>query len=333
MHLLVTGGAGFIGSEFVRMICDEHPGYRVTVLDKLTYAGNRENLVTVEGRPSFRFVHGDICDADVVAPLAADADVIVNFAAETHVDRSLESAGQFVQTDVYGTYVLLEAARAAGHTRFLQVSTDEVYGERRSGFSREGDALQPRNPYAASKAGAEMLIGAYRATYGLGVITSRGSNTYGPYQYPEKVVSLFITNAIDRRDLPMYGNGRAVRDHIHVSDHARAIDVALHRGAPGEDYNVASGSEVDIIAVADAVLATVGRPESLKRFVQDRLGHDQRYAMDTAKVRALGWAPRVDFADGIAATARWYMEHEAWWRPLKHGDLAAGLRRRGELKS
>lgn len=314
MRLLVTGGAGFIGSEFVRQTFAAHPGYSVTVLDKLTYAGNRANLAPVAECPEFRFIQGDICDPEVVATLARDADVIVNFAAETHVDRALVSAGQFVQTDVYGTYVLLEAARAAGHERFLQVSTDEVYGERREGVSSEEDPLRPRNPYAASKAGAEMLIASYRATFGLGVIVTRGSNTYGPYQYREKVVPLFITNAIDHRALPIYGNGRAVRDHIHVSDHARAIDVALHRGTPGGDYNVASGVQRDIIAVADAVLAALGRPASLKCFVQDRVGHDQRYAMATAKICSLGWEPQVDFGRGVVETAGWYVENERWWR-------------------
>ena len=329
MRLLVTGGAGFIGSEFVRQTFAEHPGYSVTVLDKLTYAGNRANLAPVAEGAEFRFVQGDICDPDVVAPLAREADVILNFAAETHVDRALESAGQFVQTDIYGTYVLLEAARAAGHERFLQVSTDEVYGERREGVSHEGDPLRPRNPYAASKAGAEMLIASYRATYDLGVIVTRGSNTYGPYQYPEKVVPLFITNAIDQRALPIYGNGRAVRDHLHVSDHARAIDVALHLGTPGADYNVASGVGRDIIAVADAVLAALGRPQSLKRFVQDRVGHDQRYAMATAKIRALGWEPQVDFGGGVADTAGWYLDNEGWWRSQKLADLQSYAKRLG----
>jgi dTDP-glucose 4,6-dehydratase len=324
MRLLVTGGAGFSGSEFVRQTFAEHPSCTVTVLDKLTYAGNRANLAPVAECPGFEFVHGDICDAELVASLAPASDVIINFAAETHVDRSLQAAGQFVQTDIHGTYVLLEAARAAGHERFVQVSTDEVYGERREGVSHEGDPLRPRNPYAASKAGAEMLIASYRATYGLGVITTRGSNTYGPYQYPEKVVPLFITNAIDGRPLPIYGNGRAVRDHLHVSDHARAINVALHAGARGEDYNVASGSELDIIAVADAVLAAVGRPDSLKGFVEDRVGHDQRYAMATAKMRALGWEPRVAFGDGLPATAAWYVDNEPWWRPQRLGEPPRG---------
>lgn len=321
MRLLVTGGAGFIGSEFVRLTFNEHPDYSVTVLDKLTYAGNRQNLAAVEQQPGFRFVRGDICDAALVALLAPECDVIVNFAAETHVDRSIQGAGQFVQTDVYGTYVLLEAARAAGHRRFVQVSTDEVYGPLQHGLSHEGDPLQPRNPYAATKAAAEMVIAAYRATFGLGVITTRGSNTYGPYQYPEKVVPLFITNAIDGRPLPIYGSGRAVRDHLHVADHARGIDVALHLGTPGEDYNLATGSEVDVIAVADAVLSALGKPESLKSFVADRIGHDHRYAMDTTRLRGLGWAPRIDFCSGIEQTAAWYAEHEAWWRPLKSGEF------------
>lgn len=320
-RILVTGGAGFIGSEFVRLTFASHSGYRVTVLDKLTYAGNRQNLVTLEEEPGFRFVHGDICDAALVASLARECDVIVNFAAETHVDRSLEGAGQFVQTDVFGTYVLLEAARAAGHPRFLQVSTDEVYGPLDAGFSREGDPLRPRNPYAATKAAAEMVIASHRATYGLGVITTRGSNTYGPYQYPEKVVPLFITNAMDDLALPVYGSGCAVRDHLHVNDHARAIDVALHRGMPGEDYNLATGVELDVIDVADAVLSAVGKPESLKRFVQDRVGHDQRYAMDTTKLRRLGWEPRIDFATGIRETVHWYADNELWWRPLKSGEF------------
>ena len=317
MHLLVTGGAGFIGSEFVRLTFESHPDYRVTVIDKLTYAGNKQNLAPVEEQPAFRFVRGDICDPALVASLAQDSDAIVNFAAETHVDRSIEGAGQFVQTDVYGTYVLLEAARFAGHERFVQVSTDEVYGPLAEGYSREGDALLPRNPYASTKAAAEMVISSYRATYGLGVITTRGSNTYGPYQYPEKVVPLFITNAMDDLPLPIYGSGRAVRDHLHVTDHARAIDAALHAGTPGEDYNVATGTQWDVIDIADAVLAATGKPESLKSFVQDRVGHDGRYAMDTTKIRRLGWEPRIDVAAGIEETARWYAEHEPWWRPLK----------------
>jgi dTDP-glucose 4,6-dehydratase len=320
MHLLITGGAGFIGSEFVRMTMREHPDDRVTVLDKLTYAGNPRNLDPVRDDPRFRFVHGDIADASVVGRLAPDVDVIVNFAAESHVDRSLEAPGQFIQTDVYGTYVLLEAARAAGHRTFLQVSTDEVYGDIPSGHSREGDPLRPRSPYSASKAGGEMLVGAYRASYGLPAIVTRGSNTFGPYQFPEKIIPLFITNAMDDLPVPIYGDGSAVRDYIHVRDHCRGIDTALRRGEPGSDYNVGAGGETNGVTVADTVLEMLQKPPSLKQFVRDRSGHDRRYAVDTSRLRGLGWAPTVSFADAMRETVTWYRENEAWWRPLKSGD-------------
>jgi dTDP-glucose 4,6-dehydratase len=321
VRLLITGGAGFIGSEYVRMTLREHPGDEVVVLDKLTYAGNLANLASVSDDPRYRFVRGDIADAGLVGPLAGEVDVIVNFAAESHVDRSLEAPGQFIQTDVYGTYVLLEAALRAGHTRFLQVSTDEVYGDVDVGRSREVDALRPRSPYSASKAGGEMLVWAYRASHGLPAIITRGSNTYGPYQYPEKIVPLFITNAIDDLPLPIYGDGGAVRDYLHVEDHCRAIDTALRLGAPGEDYNIGCGGEVSGHAVADAVLAALGKPASLKQPVRDRAGHDRRYALDTAKLRSLGWEPHVDFADGIRRTVDWYLANGSWWRPLKSGEF------------
>ena len=280
MRLLVTGGAGFIGSEFVRMTLRDHPDDSVVVLDKLTYAGNERNLESVNSDPRFRFVRGDICDAGIVRDLAAGVDVIVNFAAESHVDRSLEAPGQFILTDVYGTFVLMDAAREHDHQRFVQVSTDEVYGEVASGLSVEGDPLQPRSPYSASKAGGELQVQAYRTSYGFPAIVTRGSNTYGPYQYPEKIIPLFITNAIDDRPLPIYGDGGAVRDYLYVEDHARGIDCALRHGVPGTDYNIGAGGETDGIAVADTVLRLLGKPSSLKQFVRDRLGHDRRYALE-----------------------------------------------------
>ena len=321
MRLLVAGGAGFIGSEFVRQTVQTHPEDSVVVLDKLTYAGNLRNLDPVAGDARFRFVHGDICDADTVGGLAAQVDAIVNFAAESHVDRSLEAPGQFIQTDVYGTFVLLDAARRAEHSRFLQVSTDEVYGDIALGQSSEGDALRPRSPYSASKAGGEMMAWAYRESYGVPVITTRGSNTYGPYQYPEKIIPLFITNAIDDRPLPIYGDGGAVRDYLHVADHVRGIDTALRRGVPGEDYNIGYGGETNGHQVADLVLGALGKPGTLKQPVRDRLGHDRRYAVDTRKLRGLGWEPEVALDEGIRRTAHWYRDNEAWWRPLKSGEF------------
>ena len=327
MRLLVTGGAGFIGSEFVRMTLREHPEDSVTVLDKLTYAGNERNLDPVRGDARFRFVRGDIADPEAVGPLARECDTIVNFAAESHVDRSLEAPGQFITTDVYGTYVLLEAARAAEHPRYLQVSTDEVYGDVAEGRSREGDPLRPRSPYSASKAGGEMLVQAYRASHGLPAIVTRGSNTYGWFQYPEKIIPLFITNALEDRPLPIYGDGGAVRDYIFVEDHCRGIDLALRQGAPGEDYNIGAGREISGITVADTVLRLLDKPPSLKQYVSDRPGHDRRYALDSTKLRGLGWEPRIDFEKGMEGTVRWYVEHEEWWRPLKSGEFWAFYQR------
>jgi dTDP-glucose 4,6-dehydratase len=321
VRLLVTGGAGFIGSEFVRMTLREHPGDSVIVLDKLTYAGNERNLDPVRDDAHFRFVRGDICDAATVGELAAATDVIVNFAAESHVDRSLEAPGQFILTDVYGTFVLMDAARTHGHERFLQVSTDEVYGEVASGHSLEGDPLQPRSPYSASKAGGELQVQAYRASYGFPAIVTRGSNTFGPYQYPEKIIPLFITNAIDDRPLPIYGDGGAVRDYLYVEDHARGIDRALRDGVVGMDYNIGAGGETDGITVADTVLRLHGKPDSLKQFVRDRPGHDRRYAVDSARLRGIGWQPRVAFQEGMQRTVTWFVDHQDWWRPLKSGEF------------
>ena len=320
MRLLVAGGAGFIGSEFVRHTIATHAEDSVVVLDKLTYAGNLRNLDAVASDARFRFVHGDICDADTVATLAGEVDAIVNFAAESHVDRSLEAPGQFIQTDVYGTFVLLEAARRAEHSRFLQVSTDEVYGDIATGHSAEGDALRPRSPYSASKAGAEMMDWAYRESYAVPVITTRGSNTYGPYQYPEKIIPLFITNAIDDQPLPIYGDGGAVRDYLYVTDHVRGIDTALRDGVTGEDYNIGYGGETNGREVADLILGALGKHVD-RLVIVGRLSHDRRYAVDTRKLRGLGWQPAVALDEGIRRTAQWYRDNEAWWRPLKSGEF------------
>jgi dTDP-glucose 4,6-dehydratase len=321
VRLLVPGGAGFIGSEFVRQTLASHPEDRVTVVDKLTYAGNLANLDSVKECERFRFVRGDICDPALVESLVVGVDALVNFAAESHVDRSLEAAGQFIQTDVYGTFVLLEAARHAGNVQFLQVSTDEVYGDIHQGAASEDHPLRPRSPYSASKAGAEMMIWAYRASHGMPVITTRGSNTYGWFQFPEKIIPLFITNAIDDRPLPIYGDGGAVRDYLHVADHARGIDVALRRGTPGEDYNIGYGGATSGVEVADLVLASLNKPASLKQHMRDRLGHDRRYALDTGKLRALGWEPQLSLVRGLDETVRWYQDNESWWRPLKSDEF------------
>jgi len=320
-RLLVTGGTGFIGSAFVRQRLRADPEIGITILDKLTYAGSEENLAEVKDDRRLRFVKGDICDPATVDELSRDADAIVNFAAESHVDRSLINAGAFVQTDVYGTYVLLEAARRHRHQRFLQISTDEVYGEVKDGKSREADALAPRSPYSATKAGAEMLVHAYHTSFGIPTVVTRGSNTYGPHQFPEKIVPLFITNALQDLPLPIYGNGSAVRDYIYVDDHVSAIARILWKGEPGSTYNIATGTQITGVEVADTILKLCGKPASLKYFVKDRPGHDYRYALDTHRLRPLGWEAGVQFAEGIRLTVDWYRRNEAWWRARKTDEF------------
>jgi dTDP-glucose 4,6-dehydratase len=323
VKVLVTGGAGFIGSNFVRYALTTHPDWSVTTLDKLTYAGRRENLHDVMDNPRHAFVHGDIADGPVSGPLVEQSDIVVHFAAETHVDRSIMSAGDFIRTDVEGTFVLLEAARRATHLRrFIQISTDEVYGSVPTGASQETDELKPRNPYAASKAGADRLAYSYWATYNVPVIITRASNNYGPYQFPEKVIPLFVTNLIENIPVPLYGDGRNVRDWLHVDDHCRGIDLLIEKGTNGEVYNIGGGNEVMNVDLTHRILAALEKPTSLIKPVADRPGHDRRYCLDTNKLRAMGWSPRELFEDGLVRTVEWYRRNEWWWRPIKEQDPA-----------
>ena len=323
-NILVTGGAGFIGSNFVIYLIDKYDDYNVIVYDKLTYAGNLDNLLGVSDEPRYRFVKGDICDAETVAETIEkhDIDTIVNFAAETHVDRSIMDPDAFIQTSVYGTYILLEATRRYGLERYHQISTDEVYGHIPPGqSSRETDRLDPRSPYAASKASADLLVNAYYVTYELPVTITRGSNNIGPYQYPEKVVPLFATNAIDYEPLPVYGDGRQMREYQYVLDHCEAIDLVLHQGQIGEAYNVGTGEEMENMTMVEILLDALNRPHSLIRHVTDRPGHDRRYSLNVEKIRALGWQPKHSPAEAIQKTAEWYQNNEWWWRKIKSGDF------------
>ena len=324
-HLLVTGGAGFIGSCYVRDVLGRLDGTRITVLDKLTYAGNQANLAPVRDDPRtadrLTFVRGDIADPAVVRPLVESVDAVVNFAAESHVDRSILDPEAFLATGVIGVHVLLEACRAAPRRpRFLQVSTDEVYGSVPLGQAAEDAPLAPRSPYAAAKAAGELLVRSYVFTHGLDAVVTRGANTYGPYHHPEKLIPLFITNAIDDLPLPLYGDGLQRRDWLYVADHAAAVDHVLHHGASGEIYNVAGGAERTNRDVVAALLERLGKPWSLVREVEDRPGHDRRYAMDGARLTALGWRPATAFEAGLAATIDWYRANEAWWRAARSGE-------------
>ena len=322
-NLLVTGGAGFIGSNFVRYVLRKYQQYNLVVYDKLTYAGNLDNLRDVEDNQRYTFARGDIKNRQAVEKAICEygIDTIINFAAESHVDRSILAPDAFIQTDVMGTYVLLDAARENGIERLHQVSTDEVYGSISEGFFKEGDPLEPNSPYAASKAGAEMLVRAYNETYGLNTVVTRGSNTFGPYQYPEKIASLFITNAIDEQPLPVYGDGLQVRDWLYVEDHCSGIDVALHSGDAGGVYNLGGGNERTNNDVTKQMLELMKKSESLIVPVQDRLGHDRRYALDCTRLHSLGWQPTHSFEEALDVTVRWYQQNEWWWRPIKSGDF------------
>jgi dTDP-glucose 4,6-dehydratase len=320
MKLLVTGGAGFIGSSFVRLMLKEHPDYEVINLDKLTYAGNLANLKDVEDLPNYAFVKGDIANREIVSQTVKGVDIIVNFAAETHVDRSIHGAGEFIDTDVKGNFILLEEARTAGVKKIVCVSTDEVYGSIEKGDFGEADRLNPRNPYSASKAGGELLAIAFYHTYGTPVVVTRGSNNYGPYQYPEKLIPLFVTNAIDDLPLPLYGDGLNVRDWLHAEDHCRGIEAVMLKGEPGNVYNIGGGNQHTNVEITGIILEHLGKSEDLIQYVDDRPGHDRRYAIDSSKAMELGWKPRIEFMQGLKDTVDWYVNNESWWRPLKSGE-------------
>ena len=320
MHLIVTGGCGFIGSNFVRLILTEKPDWRVTNIDKLTYAGNPANLADLASNPNYRFVHADICDKGAMtAVFAENPDAIAHFAAESHVDRSITGPEIFVQTNVMGTQILLECARQANTPRFLHVSTDEVYGTLGpTGLFTEETPYAPNSPYSASKAGSDLLVRAYHHTFGLDTVITNCSNNYGPYQFPEKLIPLLITNLMDGLTIPIYGKGENIRDWLHVEDHCRGILLALEKGKAGETYNIGGHNEWKNIDIAHELLKLMGKDESSIRYVTDRLGHDLRYAIDSSKIqRELGWKPKHRFETGLPATVEWYKTHEAWWRPLK----------------
>ncbi len=322
-RLLVTGGAGFIGCNFVKYMLEKYGDIEIVNLDKLTYAGNPDNLREVEEDPRYTFVEGDICDREIVGKTAEGCDCIINFAAETHVDRSIGDPASFIMTDVYGTYVLLEAARSLAVPKFIQISTDEVYGDAGKEPSREDSPLMPQSPYAASKAGADRLAYSYYVTYGTPVVITRCSNNYGPNQYPEKMVSLFVTNALDDQPLPVYGTGKNTRDWIHALDHARALDIVMNSdGLEGEVFNIGTGTELSVLDMADLILEALGKPKSLVKMVEDRPGHVKRHAVSTEKIRSrLGWKPEVDFKQGILGTVEWYADNRWWWEKIKSGEF------------
>ena len=314
MKILITGGAGFIGSHFVRYCLENHPDYHLVVLDKLTYAGRKENLHDV--LHSVQLIHGDICLPDDVDKAMDGCRLVFNFAAESHVDRSIIEAGAFVSTNVWGSYVLLEAARRHRVERFIQISTDEVYGSCLNGAFTEGDIANPSSPYAASKASADLLALSYAKTYRLPVLVTRSSNNFGPYQYPEKFIPLFITNAIAGKPLPVYGDGRNIRDWLPVQDNCAAIDVVSHRGTAGEIYNIAAQNERENLEIADQILHLLKKPRKLIHFVPDRLAHDRRYALKVTKITALGWVAATPFNAALTDTVKWYQNNQWWWKPL-----------------
>ena len=320
--ILVTGGAGFIGSNFVRYMVDKYSEYEIINLDALTYCGNLENLKGIEDRDNYSFVKGDIRDKDIVDDLVKQCDYVINFAAETHVDRSIDDPEIFIKSNVSGTQVLLNAAKEYGVEKYIQISTDEVYGTLgKDGYFTENTPLQPNSPYSASKASADLITRAYGQTFGLPINITRCSNNYGPYQFPEKLIPLMISNALEDKKLPLYGDGKNIRDWLHVHDHCQAIDLVMHEGALGEVYNIGGNNEKQNIEIVKLILDTLGKEESLIEFVTDRLGHDRRYAIDSTKIRKdLGWAPKYEFEVGIKETIQWYLENQEWINQVKSGQ-------------
>jgi len=318
---LVTGGAGFIGSNYIHFLLESDPGVRIINLDKLTYCGNLENLRDVEKDPRYRFVRGDIADRKLVEEILAErVDVVVNFAAETHVDRAVLGPEEFIRTDVLGTFNLLEAAREKGVGRYIQISTDEVYGSIAEGAFTEESPLNPSSPYSSGKAGGDLIARSYFVTYGMDVCITRCSNNFGPYQYPEKVIPLFVTNALEDRALPLYGDGLNERDWLYVGDHCEAIQLVVEKGQKGQIYNIGTGETLPNIQLTETILDILGKPKSLIQRVEDRPGHDRRYCVDSSRIRQLGWKPRHDFDSAIRETIEWYAEHPSWWKPLKSGE-------------
>jgi dTDP-glucose 4,6-dehydratase len=319
MKLLVTGGAGFIGSNFIRQMMNSHPDWEVINLDVLTYAGNLDNLKGIEKNPHYTFIKGDICNRDIVNAILDKhkVDAIVHFAAESHVDRSIEDASAFVMTNVLGTHTLLECARTHHISKFIHISTDEVYGSAMEGSFKETDILAPSSPYSASKAGSDLLALSYFTTYNLPVIITRCTNNFGPYQFPEKLIPLFVTNLLDGKKVPVYGTGKNVRDWIHVSDHCRAVEFLLKRGNPGEIYNIGGGNEKTNLEITKKILDILNKDDSMIEYVTDRLGHDFRYSLDCSKLQAMGWKPQYSFDEALEETITWYTRNEWWWRPLK----------------
>jgi dTDP-glucose 4,6-dehydratase len=321
VRILVTGGAGFIGSNFIRLLLSERPDWKIINFDLLTYAGNLESLEDVSQNPRYRFIKGDITNSDdIKRAVEGGVDIVVNFAAETHVDKSLYDPSKFLRTNILGTGVLLEHSFKLGVSKFIQISTDEVYGSLATGKACESDPLLPSSPYAASKAGADLLCQSFKITHGLPVIITRSSNNYGPYQFPEKIVPFFISEALAGRHLPLYGKGVNIRDWLYVEDNCQAILTLIEKGSPGEIYNIGSGSPLDNLSLTKKLLAILNKPESLIKFVEDRPGHDLRYAIDDSKVRALGWAPRMEFEEGLARTVEWYLSHRDWWQHILSGE-------------